>query len=99
MTYSAVLEKQGATVFPCKVSGSQHSALIVGYKMTTYLLIPWNPELQTPPSLRYFLEDWEGQASVVRSPREALEAIGVGPDAWKDGKGHTKRMTFGKAAL
>lgn len=92
LSLEKALEKRGAVIEPMRIAG--HSALLVGHKHRTYLLFPWNPSVPKPPSLKDWLRYWPGEAAVVHSPMEAIEALGIGNEQWVK----EKPLRFGKLA-
>lgn len=73
----AALRKAGATVTITARLGNGFPDLVVGRNGATYLLEVKKPGAKlTPDEARFFCE-WAGHCTVVRSPEEALQAVGA----------------------
>ena len=77
------LEKVGASVRSLAAVGSGVPDLMVGFRRETYLLECKRPKAKgqragtlTPDQERFF-DEWRGQVAIVRTPEEALMAIGA----------------------
>jgi len=76
------LRQIGASVVTCHAVGQGFPDICVGWQGATYLLEikdpskPIRDQALTPSQVR-FQEEWRGHVAVVKTVREALEAIGV----------------------
>jgi hypothetical protein len=72
----------GASVRPCHAVGEGFPDICVGWQNATYLLEIKDPskpirgQALTPSQVRFHAE-WRGHVAVVKTVREALEAIGI----------------------
>ena len=70
-----VLTGIGATVQ--RLSMADVPDLLVGFRGENFLLEVKMPKKKLRPGQFAFFDDWQGQCIVVRSPEEALQAIGA----------------------
>ncbi len=69
------LRQIGASVYPLHFAGKGIADLIVGFRGHNFLLEVKSERGRLNASKRTFHRSWRGQIAVVRSPREAVEAI------------------------
>jgi len=78
----SALRQVGATVTPCHGVGEGFPDLCVGWSGETFLLEVKDPsqpisgQALTPPQVKWH-NGWRGHARVVRTVKEALEAVGI----------------------
>lgn len=78
------LEAVGASVFDAADVGLGFPDLVVGYRGVTYLLEVKGPRGKLRPSQVSFCATWKGApVIVVRTPAEALAAIGLPHTCWQ----------------
>ena len=78
----SALRQIGASVAPCHAVGQGFPDLCVGWNGETFLLEVKDPskpirDQRLTPSQVEFHASWRGHVAVVKSVREALEAIGI----------------------
>jgi Holliday junction resolvase len=76
----AALRKAGASVEHLHAVGKGVPDLLVGYKGRNYLLEVKGERGKLTPAQVDWHEGWIGLAHIVRTPQEALEAIGLKVD-------------------
>jgi len=73
----AALRAAGASVRTIHRIGSGLPDLLVGYRGRNYLLEIKSPAGTLTPDETEFFQSWRGQVAIVRTPTEALAAIGA----------------------
>jgi hypothetical protein len=73
----SALRDVGALVFSMAAVGCGFPDLCVGFRRRNYLLEVKGPNGKLNELQQVFHQRWQGQVAVVRTPEEALRAIGV----------------------
>ena len=69
------LRQIGASVYPLHFAGKGCPDLMVGFRGRNYLIEIKTQKGRLNADQRTFHQSWRGHVAVVRSPREAVEAI------------------------
>ena len=69
------LRQIGASVYPLHFAGRGFPDLIVGFRGHNYLMEIKTQKGRLNADQRTFHASWRGHVAVVRSPREAVEAV------------------------
>ena len=72
-----MLRDIGASVLVLSRVGQGCPDLAVGFRGVTYFLEVKTDKGKLTPAEQEFFDSWEGRAAVVRSPDDALKAIGA----------------------
>ena len=73
----AALRAVGASVLHLHAVGRGCPDLAVGFRGVTYFLEVKSDKGKLTPAEQEFFDTWKGRAAIVRSPEEALKAIGA----------------------
>jgi hypothetical protein len=73
----SVLRDTGASVLVLSRVGQGCPDLAVGFRGFTYFLEVKSENGKLTPAEKSFFDSWKGRAAIVRSPDDALRAIGA----------------------